>query len=489
MSTSASTKINALMTQLSSSTYEWIPQRALVLESLEELQHMVGMEALKLEVIRMVKAAIINRLTQTTDMYHTVLTGDPGVGKTAVGMILCKILVGLNLVSKRKTPAAAASVTSIYEHPAYIELANEYHNLHYVAVNNNQTLERYEAMFNLLHKTIQVHQSRIASSSRQLAQRRERHHRWEGLPPARRALASDYHQLVAEAIIDVNDTEIHYNHMAQIIDDRHLVGATILAVPPAAGCAGAGGCAGAIGSSCGGTPGRDTSPDVKSDAKISEYFKIICGHDMVAEYVGQTGPKMAKLLESCRGKVVFVDEAYKLHDSRAGAGDFLGLALTMIIEWMDKHRDETTFIFAGYAEMLQKTIFRIQPGLKRRCQWIFNIPAYSIGDLFKIFELKRSATLLRWDPALSSETIAMMFEAAKETFTAAGGDMEQLLFQCGLLAREAYFDTRAPTATGESEEHELIITRAILNQAMLHLKTRNLNSGEVRRQLIPGMYT
>ena len=33
--------------------------------------------------------------------------------------------------------------------------------------------------------------------------------------------------------------------------------------------------------------------------------------DMIGQYVGQTGPKVQKLLEKALGKVLFIDEAYR----------------------------------------------------------------------------------------------------------------------------------------------------------------------------------
>jgi hypothetical protein len=196
-------------------------------------------------------------------------------------------------------------------------------------------------------------------------------------------------------------------------------------------------------------------------------FKVICAHDMVAGFVGQTGLKMKALLEECRGKVVFIDEAYKLHDSRVGAGDFLGLALTMLIEWMDKHRDETIFIFAGYEDKLKQTIFAIQPGLQRRLQWVFKFKPYTTKELFAIFEIKLQKTKIKW--AIDSPLKA--FEEFSKTYPNGGGDMERLLFRCSILVKVAYFDANPPP----TRDSGLEITSDILKKAIDNLNSATMN--------------
>lgn len=42
--------------------------------------------------------------------------------------------------------------------------------------------------------------------------------------------------------------------------------------------------------------------------------------DLVAQYVGQTGPKTERLLEKGSGRVLFIDEAYRLADGTFGRG-------------------------------------------------------------------------------------------------------------------------------------------------------------------------
>ena len=48
-------------------------------------------------------------------------------------------------------------------------------------------------------------------------------------------------------------------------------------------------------------------------------------------------------------------------------------ALTVINRYMDEHSDDYIFILNGYKDLLDRTIFKVQPGLRRRIQWTFLI--------------------------------------------------------------------------------------------------------------------
>ncbi|KAK3616698.1 hypothetical protein LTR22_026978, partial [Elasticomyces elasticus] len=67
--------------------------------------------------------------------------------------------------------------------------------------------------------------------------------------------------------------------------------------------------------------------------------------DLVGEYVGHTGPKAQKLIESALGKVVFVDEAYRL-----GEGPYGKEAVDELIDSITKPRflNKLVIILAGY---------------------------------------------------------------------------------------------------------------------------------------------
>ena len=71
-----------------------------LIEALEELQSMIGMDNIKEDIVLLVK--------QNGERYlHTMLLGPPGMGKTVLGNILAKIYTSLNLL---KTPDSLPDV-------------------------------------------------------------------------------------------------------------------------------------------------------------------------------------------------------------------------------------------------------------------------------------------------------------------------------------------------------------------------------------------
>lgn len=67
--------------------------------------------------------------------------------------------------------------------------------------------------------------------------------------------------------------------------------------------------------------------------------------DLVGQYVGQTGPKTQKVLEQALGKVLFIDEAYRL-----GQGRFSREAVDELVDCITKPRyaQKLIIILAGY---------------------------------------------------------------------------------------------------------------------------------------------
>ncbi|KIK26288.1 hypothetical protein PISMIDRAFT_95029 [Pisolithus microcarpus 441] len=84
--------------------------------------------------------------------------------------------------------------------------------------------------------------------------------------------------------------------------------------------------------------------------------------DLVGQYVGQTGPKTKAVFEKALGKVLFVDEAYRL-----GEGHFAKEAMDEIVGLMTQERymNKLIIILAGYEDEMN-ALLQVNPGLSSR---------------------------------------------------------------------------------------------------------------------------
>ncbi len=163
---------------------------------------------------------------------------------------------------------------------------------------------------------------------------------------------------------------------------------------------------------------------VSQEKETSEESIVITSRStFVNIYLGGTAHQTENFLNENRGKVVFIDEAYSLYN---GYSDSYGVeALSSINKYMSEHEDEIVIIFAGYEELLKNTIFKVQPGLNRRCMWKFNCKSYSGEELYEIFKIQLSKeNYLLEDNILIRELIIKY----KDEFVNHAGSTEQLAF-------------------------------------------------------------
>jgi SpoVK/Ycf46/Vps4 family AAA+-type ATPase len=90
----------------------------------------------------------------------------------------------------------------------------------------------------------------------------------------------------------------------------------------------------------------------------------VSASQLIGEYCGQTGPKTKRLLESALGKVLFIDEAYRL----AGhAGSFAEEAVSELVDAVTKPQfaRKLIIVLAGYEEDMDR-LLRSNQGMRSR---------------------------------------------------------------------------------------------------------------------------
>lgn len=181
------------------------------------------------------------------------------------------------------------------------------------------------------------------------------------------------------------------------------------------------------------------TPSPLDELKSSKPYVILGRQDFIGTHQGHTTKKTEDILQKNRGKVIIIEEAYLLSTDPK---DSYGMeALTIINRYMDEKSKDYIFILNGYKDLLDKTIFEVQPGLKRRIQWTFDIENYTYRGLFLIFlhQLSRYHSP-KWE-VKDSDRIKYIkfFEKNLTKFENFGGDTERLILYIQIeYARKFY---------------------------------------------------
>lgn len=109
---------------------------------------------------------------------------------------------------------------------------------------------------------------------------------------------------------------------------------------------------------------------------------------LVKGYVGQTAENVRQILDDALGGVLFIDEAYEL-TVRENINSFNSEVLSVLIRYMEEHRDDLVVIAAGYTKEMREFLAS-NVGLQRRFQWI-DFKDYTSKELVDIFEMMRES--------------------------------------------------------------------------------------------------
>lgn len=139
-----------------------------------------------------------------------------------------------------------------------------------------------------------------------------------------------------------------------------------------------------------GNPGTGKTSVARILAQIFAGLRILRkGHTvetdragLVAEYIGQTGPKVNKRVDESLDGLLFVDEAYSL--IATGGDDPYGHeAVQVLLKRMEDDRERLVVVLAGYPKPMDRMLDS-NPGLRSRFQRTFHFPDYNADELVQI---------------------------------------------------------------------------------------------------------
>ena len=131
--------------------------------------------------------------------------------------------------------------------------------------------------------------------------------------------------------------------------------------------------------------------------------------DLVGEHLGSTAIKTGRLVDSAMGGVLFIDEAYSLHNDGYSGGDAFGAeAVQTLLKRAEDDRDRLVIVLAGYPDDMDRFL-RSNPGLASRFSTRVTFPSYRPDDLVQISRLLAEQAGDAFDP--------QAIEILKEIFT------------------------------------------------------------------------
>ena len=178
---------------------------------------------------------------------------------------------------------------------------------------------------------------------------------------------------------------------------------------------------------CGKTDLANILADIYANLGIIKESKVVVVRrsDLVAGFLGQTAIKTQEIIDSAKGGVLLIDEAYSLGNEEK-KDSFAKECIDTINQNLTEGKADFICIIAGYKEDLEKSFFAFNSGLERRFPYRYTIDEYTPEDLCKIYQsiLGRNGWKIKSEDEKKMDDF---FRKERGNFKFNGGDLENFV--------------------------------------------------------------
>lgn len=424
------------------------------LKSLKALEQMIGMKDLKINIVSQIKYYLLNKVRNVegldSHMFHTVLLGPPGSGKTTAAELLADIWMNLGVLKAEKIIPLGnnetITETQIVRSETYRELKKE--------------LDLLKGIFAISEKDYNDNLFRLNTIKSIMFEEKEKLINLEKyFKKNSKTIQKEIYNETIKKIESINNT-------IDLLLSKYIPSPSVQ-IP---------------------TVSEEDYKDILDISMKNLTFDFVPKFiklrrdDLIGKFLGHTAIKTREALMNGLGKVIFIDEAYELYNASDSGSDSFGMeCLSAILNFMNEFSDRTIIIFAGYEDLLKKTIFRVQPGLERRIAWTFTLNPYNESELVQIYEkqLKEKNWILE-----DKDKIIELFRKHKDSFKHGGGDTQRLAMYTKTVFSDICFEKLI-----HNEDINSKIDYEIVSKALQILKETSENQKEKDIKIPEGMYS
>jgi hypothetical protein len=366
-----------------------------IVNPLKKLQAMVGMSTVKETIVGHVLFFLQGMHEGSDDMLHTVIQGPPGVGKTMLGGVLAEIYHELGIIKKSSMPSVQQKQDSESDSDEEKGCGGGLQ----------------PGLFILLARGGGIRGGRrnqdplaVRGPSTKRRDSRKRYYKTE--TETEPESSDDEGDEDEEGEEDEGELDSDDPSETNSRTDSQMTENLAPKTPP------------------------PPPPPPPPPAPKPPPFRIVRRSDLIGKYLGHTAALTQRVINSCLGGVMFIDEAYSLGNAE-GRDSFSKECIDTINQNLSEKKGELLVIIAGYKDDLDTCFFAHNPGLHRRFPFVYSIEPYSPDELVEILCRKVNDLGLGWQlPGDERPAVVRLFERhhAQGTFTNHAGDVETLLF-------------------------------------------------------------